>query len=113
MDISKLSIKELQDFLARIPNELNKRKLQEKTKLLDEITQIASKRGYSIKELIGKAPRSAKGKKVGAKAHARKPVPVKYRDPQHRNLTWTGRGRKPRWVTEWLAKGKTMDALAV
>ena len=66
MDISKLSIKELQDFLARIPNELNKRKLQEKTKLLDEITQIASKRGYSIKELIGKAPRSAKGKKVGA-----------------------------------------------
>ena len=113
MNISKLSTKELQDLVVRIPDELNKRKLQEKTKLLDEITQIASKRGYTIKELIGKAPISAKGKKAGTKARARKLVPVKYRDPQHPNLTWTGRGRKPRWVTEGLAKGKKMEALAV
>jgi DNA-binding protein H-NS len=28
-------------------------------------------------------------------------------------LTWTGRGKKPRRVTDWLAKGKTMKALAV
>lgn len=109
MDISKLTTKELQDLLKRIPEEINKRQQQEKSKLLDDITQIASKRGYSIRELIGKAPRSVKG----TKARARKPVAVKYRHPQQANLTWTGRGRKPHWVTEWLAKGKKMEALVV
>lgn len=113
MDISKLKTKELNDLLARIPDELNKRELQEKAKLLDEFSQIASKCGYTLKELIGKVPRSSKGKKAGAGTRARKPVSAKYRDPQHPNLTWTGRGRKPRWVTEWLAKGKTMEALAI
>lgn len=109
MDISKLTPKELQGLLKRIPEEINKRKQQEKSKLLDEITQIASKGGYSLKELVGKASRSVKSKK----RRARKPVAVKYRHPQHANLTWTGRGRKPRWVAEWLAKGKTIEALAV
>lgn len=114
MNISKLSTKQLRDLLARIADELNKRVAQDKTKLLNEITQIASKRGYSLKELIGKAASPVKGKRAGArKTRARRPVPVKYRDPQRPNLTWTGRGRKPRWVTEWLAKGKTMAALAV
>lgn len=109
MDISKLTTKDLQVLLKRIPEEINKRKQQEKSKLLNEITEIASKRGYSLRELISKAPRSVKGKK----AQVRKPVAVKYRHPQQENLTWTGRGRKPHWVTEWLAKGKTMQALAV
>ena len=109
MDISRLTAKELQDLLKRIPEEINKRRQQEKSKLLDDITQIASKGGYSLKELIGKAPRPVKG----TKARARKPVAVKYRHPQQPNLTWKGRGRKPHWVTEWLAKGNKIEALAV
>lgn len=109
MDISKLTTKELQALLKRIPKEIKERKQQEKSKLLDDITQIASKRGYSLRDLIGKAPRVAKGKK----ARKRKPVAVKYRHPEQADLTWTGRGRKPHWVTKWLGEGKTMEMLAV
>ena len=111
MDISKLTTKELEALLKRIPKEIDKRRQQEKSKLMDDITQIASKRGYSLKDLIGfgKAPRPAKGKK----ALKRKPVAVKYRHPEQAELTWTGRGRKPHWVTRWLAGGKTMETLAV
>lgn len=115
MDISKLSTEELQNLLVRIPDELDKRRLREKTKLLEEITKIASTRGYALKELIGKDARPAERNKAGAKTKVRKrkTAPVKYRDPKHPNLSWTGRGRKPRWVTEWLANGKKMEALAV
>lgn len=109
MDISKLTTKELQELLKRAQGAINERKQQEKSKLLDDITKIASKRGYSLRELVSKAPRSVKGKR----AQVRKPVAVKYRHPQQANLTWTGRGRKPHWVTERVAKGKTMEALAV
>ena len=109
MDISKLTTEDLQALLKRIPKEINKRKQREKSKLLDEIAQIASKRGYSLRDLVDKAPRSVKGKK----ARTRRPVAVKYRHPEQANLTWTGRGRKPHWVTKWLNDGKTMATLAV
>jgi DNA-binding protein H-NS len=109
MDIAKLSTKELQALLKRIPREINRRRQQEKSKLVDDLAQIASKRGFSLKDLIGKAPRAAKGKK----ARKRKPVAVKYRHPEQAGLTWAGRGRKPHWVTKWLDEGKTMAKLAV
>ena len=109
MDISKLTTKELETLLKRVPKEINKRKQQEKSKLIDHITQIASERGYSLKDLIGKAPPSVKTKK----ARRRKPVAVKYRHPEQADLTWTGRGRKPHWVTKWLDEGKTLEMLTV
>ncbi len=107
--ISKLTTKELQALLKRIPKEIDRRKQQEKSKLMEDIAQLASKHGYSLRNLIGKAPRSAKRKK----ARKRKPVAVRYRHPEQVKLTLTGRGRKPLWVTKWLGAGKTMDALAV
>ena len=109
MNISKLSTKELQALLRRIPKEINKRMRLEKSKLLDDIAQIASKRGFSLRELIGKPPRSVKGKKT----RTLKPVAVKYRHPDQADLTWTGRGRRPHWVSKWLEDGKTMEKLAV
>jgi len=111
MEIAKLTTKELEALLKRIPKEINKRKQQEKSKLVDDITQIASERGYSLKDLIGvgRTPHRVKGKKAGK----RKPVAVKYRHPEQTDLTWTGRGRKPRWVTKWLEDGNKMEALAV
>jgi len=27
-------------------------------------------------------------------------------------MIWTGRGQKPRWVTDWLAEGGTLEQLA-
>ena len=109
MDISRLATKELRALQKRVAKEISKREQWEKSKLLDEIAQIASKRGYSLRDLIGQAPRSAKGKK----GRRRKPVAVKYRHPERDKLTWTGRGRRPHWVTNWLEGGETMEALAV
>ena len=109
MDISKLTTKELEALLKRLPKEINKRRQQEKSKLIGHITQIASERGYSLKDLIGKAPPSLKSRK----ARKRDAVAVKYRHPEHAELTWTGRGRKPHWVTKCLDEGKTMQMLAV
>lgn len=71
--------------------------------------RIASKHGYPPKDLIGNAPRPVKGKKT----RKRKSVAVRYRHPEQANLTWTGRGRKPLWVTKWLDEGKRMETLAV
>jgi len=40
-------------------------------------------------------------------------VPPKYRHPEDPNLTWTGRGNKPAWVRDYLARGGTLDELVI
>ncbi len=37
---------------------------------------------------------------------------VRYMHPTSMQ-TWTGRGKQPRWITEWIESGKSLDALRV
>ena len=37
--------------------------------------------------------------------------PVRYRHPHIPGLTWTGKGKKPQWVTAWLADGNPLADL--
>lgn len=38
------------------------------------------------------------------------PVPIKYR---HGDFTWTGRGRQPKFIVDYIANGGTLEDLAV
>ncbi|WP_407696794.1 H-NS histone family protein [Sedimentitalea xiamensis] len=57
--------------------------------------------GFSLKELVGEAPK-AKRRKGTAQ-------PPKYEHPETPETTWTGRGRTPAWIKEGLAAGMSLD----
>lgn len=38
---------------------------------------------------------------------------VCYRNPDDPMQAWTGRGKPPRWVTDWMQCGKSLEALRV
>lgn len=109
MDISGLSISELEELAKQIPTEIQKRKLAEKDAALQEVIALASARGFALEELLGKKAAVPTPGKKGT----RKPAKVKYRHPQQPDLTWTGRGRKPAWVAEWISGGNALEALVV
>ena len=104
MDLSSLSVAQLRDLQQQIPAELKRREVQEKANILNEVRAFAKARGYALEELVTK---EAKVKGPTGK------VKVKYRHPENSALEWTGRGRQPKWVGEWLANGGTMEALTV
>ncbi|GAB2182280.1 H-NS histone family protein [Denitratisoma sp. agr-D3] len=106
MDISHLSIAQLKELQAKIPAEIAKRQTEDKQKVLDQIAALATSHGFSLEELVGK--KSGKKSAAGGKK-----VAAKYRHPSQPELTWTGRGRKPVWVSELLATGKTLESLAI
>lgn len=106
MDLSKLSLTELTELQARLPEAIAKKKSEEKQNVLEETKAFLAAKGYSIDDLLGKT----RGLR---KTGSRGPVAVKYRHPQDSNLAWTGRGRKPAWVVQWLESGKTIDGLCV
>lgn len=38
---------------------------------------------------------------------------VCYRHPKQPGMAWTGRGKPPRWVAEWIEGGGSLEALRV
>ncbi|MCG8998143.1 H-NS histone family protein [Laribacter hongkongensis] len=46
-------------------------------------------------------------------ATASRETTVRFRHPQNQNMTWSGRGRKPAWVQEWLDEGGSLADLDV
>lgn len=103
MDISTLTIAQLKELLIEIPSEIKRREKNEKAMVLKEIQQLAAERGFSIDDLLD----------VGTKAKKVAVVAPKYRNPSDASLTWTGRGRQPKWVSEHIANGGSLESLAL
>ena len=105
MDLSALSVAELNKLLSDIPKEIARREKGEKARVRKELEAFAAAQGYSLEELLGDA--GEKSKRAG------KPVAAKYRHPENAALTWSGRGRQPKWVAEFLASGGKIETLAI
>lgn len=73
----------------------------------------AEELGFNSKSTVSKGRKDAKASKAPKKKRANSgvKVPPKYRD--HMGNTWTGRGKTPRWVTEALAAGQSLDSLLI
>jgi DNA-binding protein H-NS len=105
MDLSNLTIAQLRDLQQQIPAEIKRRQSKEKQNAVKELRAAAKALGFELEELVGGAV--AKAKSAGTK------VKAKYRHPKDASLEWTGRGRQPKWVVEFLAKGGKIEALAI
>lgn len=102
MDLSKHSIKDLQALKKDIDREIGSRRKQEEKKAREELKKVAESYGFTLNELVSGAP---------AKAKSRTKAPARFVHPNDSTKTWTGRGRKPAWVKEWEAAGRTVDQL--
>ena len=93
------------------------------TKVRAQINKILRESGYSIAELYGvdvpapaprgrkpgKAAKKAAGTKAAKKGKKTSVVAPKYRDPADADNQWTGRGKPPRWMAAYLAKGRKKE----
>lgn len=102
INLDGLSIKELKDLRVRTDKAIASFEDRKKKEALTKLEETARKMGYSLADLTSSA---------GAKK--RKPVAPKYANPADASETWTGRGRKPRWVEAALASGKSLDDLKI
>ncbi|WP_079432815.1 H-NS family nucleoid-associated regulatory protein [Zoogloea sp. LCSB751] len=118
MDISSLSLAELRRLQTKVETEIRRRSDTAKKDLLKRMQKLAAEHGMSLTEVIGQestekaAPAPKKTAAKPAKKAAAKPASViKFRHPENAAIGWTGHGRKPQWVIDWLAQGKPLDEL--
>lgn len=102
IDLNSLSLKELKDLQSQVARAIAGYEERRKKEVLAELDEIAKAKGYSLAELTGM---SAGRRKT--------PSVAKYANPANPADTWSGRGRKPRWFSEALAKGKKPQDLAI
>lgn len=106
MDISKLSVDDLNNLKAEIDKQLAARKKQEKQFVMDQIKALAASKGFSLDELVGE-------KALSQSVTATRKVAPKYAHPKDKSLTWTGRGKQPRWVKQLIDEGGSLASLAI
>jgi len=102
IDLEKLSLKELKELRNQVEKAIASFEERRKAAAVAELEEQAKKLGFSLSELTG-----------AANTRKRKPAAPKYANPDDPAQTWTGRGRRPRWVEAALAKGKSLDDLTI
>lgn len=105
MDLSSYDLGALRNLLQDVKKEIERRQAEEIAKAKEQILAIAESVGVPLATLL--QPSSA------AKSKNREPAPIRFRNPANQAEGWSGRGRQPKWVKEWIESGKAIDELAV
>jgi DNA-binding protein H-NS len=103
-DLTKLTAQELEALAEKAKKLAVSKKEESKREVREKVLAIIRESGFSFEDIFpGNA--SPKG--------ARAPLKAKYKNPADPSQTWTGRGRKPRWLVQALAEGRSMEEFAV
>lgn len=101
MNVDDMPLKDLIELEVRVKKAIAHAKERERVEIKQKIEELATNSGFSVNELF--AGRSTKGKTVAPK----------YMNPDNKTETWTGRGRKPRWLSAKLDKGAKLEDFAI
>lgn len=108
IDVDKLSLRELTSLLTAA--EQRKKLISSRRPVAvvrRKATALAAQYGYTIEELFGDVPVAAVvGKKRSPRRKPSKVAP-KYRDPDNKRDTWSGRGRMPLWLVKKTKYGRS------
>jgi DNA-binding protein H-NS len=104
MDLSNFSASDLRALQENIKQQLKKREQQELASAREQILAIAQSVGVPLSELINGIKQPQKEKAI---------VAVQYLHPNDASLQWTGRGRQPKWIKEWIETGKSLDLVRI
>ena len=100
INLEALSVSELESLKAGIDGTIEQKRTSELLALREKLDTLIDASPFTLEEVL-------EAKKM------RKPVAPKYRNPDDESQTWTGRGRKPRWVEAFLSAGNDLEAMAI
>lgn len=100
IDIDTLSIEELRQLQADVADKIESKQFEMQEQAMIQIRELANEAGLDLMDIASKTKRGPKAGTV---------VPAKYKNPENPEETWTGRGRKPRWLAEKIDNGANLD----
>lgn len=105
--VKYLDMNDLDKAKRVIEREHKKRERDARKQAQAEMKAVAEKYGVSLHEIVANQGKST------AKNGTQNKIPPKFRHPEDDNKTWTGRGRRPHWVQDWLDEGGDLEDLRI
>ena len=96
-EIDRMSYRELQELELKVKKAKSSMQDRSRSEVRRKLEAMAAEQGFKIGDLFG--ARGGKGRTVAAK----------YSNPENPSETWTGRGRKPRWLAAKLSSGNKIE----
>lgn len=101
-DLEKMSLEELKKLRKRVDKAIESFEDRKKAEAVKKLEEMARDFGFSLHEIVDAAP-----------TRKRKAAEPKYANPQDPSQTWTGRGRKPRWMVAALERGVSLEKMTI
>lgn len=99
-ELESYSLEELKSLKKEVDSAINSFNTRALANARAELEKTAISLGFKLEEIIEVRKPRAK-------------VPPKYRNLNEPEQTWTGRGRKPKWVEKALDQGQTLQDLRI
>ena len=96
-------LEKIQQQIEELQKKAHALQQQKKSAVIEEVKSKIKAYGLTAKELGFGAVEKTEDKRS-------QPVAIKYRSGEQ---TWTGRGRKPKWLEVYLANGGKLEDIAV
>jgi len=100
-ELDRMSYKDLSELELKVKKAKAAAQDRSRTEIRQKLESIAAAAGFKITDLFG--GRGGKGRTVAAK----------YANPDDASETWTGRGRKPRWLAAKLKDGDKIEKFLI
>ena len=97
-DLSRLNIDQLTELVGNAQTEMASREKKRRKELRSKLERRLAADGYKLGDIFPELGFGATG------GRQRRKMPVKFRNPQNPEETWTGIGRSPRWVQAILSE---------
>ncbi|MBP2280203.1 DNA-binding protein H-NS [Psychrobacter sp. PL15] len=101
IDLDNLSVDELRAITENAQQLIAKKQHQRLYDAYMQFEKIAEDSNSTINEIL----------EAGEKLEKKRSI--KYRNTENNDNTWTGRGRKPTWLVEALAAGRSLKDFAI
>lgn len=112
IDLSGLTLTDLIGLQNALPGIIEQAKQSEKALLREKMIALAAESGFELSDVFDHsidspaAVKKQKRKQIGF-------VKAKYMNPNDSEQTWSGRGRKPKWVEAHINAGGTLEDLLI
>ena len=103
IDVDSMSLDDLRNLRTQIDRAISSYETRRRKEAMAALERTARELGFNLNELTSPSSRGRRGGAGEGQA--------KYAHPENPSQTWSGRGRRPRWVTEQIESGKSLEDL--
>lgn len=108
-NLDDMPLEELRSLRGQVDRAIADYSERKRREAIAAAEEAAKKHGFSLADITGSRRRVGRGSKAPARPASEE---ARYANPEDPSQTWSGRGRRPRWIQEALAAGGSLEDFA-